>query len=630
MLSLMRKHAGSWMIKFILGAVILAFIPFGYGIYQDRRDTEIASVNGEPIFYEDYNRIYTNLITQMRQSFGDALNEEMIKSLRLRDQAINQLVDEKFLLAEAERLDFTVSDQELAEAIGSIEAFQTAGMFDSRRYEYILDRSRLTKETFEAEQKKAMLIDRVRNFIVSGVKVSEEEAKEWYRWNDASVNIDFVRFSPSSYKDIQPTDDEIASFFDSHKENYKTEPKLKARYLRFEPEKYQAGIEISEEALREYYDDNPAEFVTPKTVEARHILIRVPQEADPPSDEKARKEAERILELAREGNDFAELAKKYSQGPSANNGGYLGSFGKESMVKPFSDAAFSMNAGDISEPVRTQFGWHIIKVEKVNDASTITYDDARSKIQQKLIDEQAKTLAYDEAEQVYDASFEGDDLVRNAADRNMDVGETDFFTREGPKTGIADRAAFAAAAFKLAPMDISEIVELEDGFYIVQVVENLAPQIPGINDVQSRVRADLIKEKQSERSIRDAEAFLAGAREGKSLAEEGARQGLKVETTGFFKRGATVPDIGYDREFSKTVFTLSDENKLPEKVFRINDSDYVVAFAARKEPTSERFEKEKNTIIEQLLREKQVQTMNKWLAQRRENSEIVIEEQFLQ
>ena len=123
------------MIKFILGAVILAFIPFGYGIYQDRRDTEIASVNGEPIFYENYNRLYNNLIVQMRQSFGEALNEEMFKSLRLRDQAINQLVDEKLLLAEAGRLDLDISDQELAEAIGRIEAFQTAGVFDSRRYE---------------------------------------------------------------------------------------------------------------------------------------------------------------------------------------------------------------------------------------------------------------------------------------------------------------------------------------------------------------------------------------------------------------------------------------------------------------------------------------------------------------
>jgi peptidyl-prolyl cis-trans isomerase D len=630
MLSLMRKHAGSWMIKLILGAVILAFIPFGYGIYQDRRDTEIASVNGEPIFYENYNRIYNNLIDQMRQSFGDALNEDMIKSLRLRDQAMNQLIDEKLLLAEADRLDLDISDKELAEVIGQIEAFQTAGVFDSRRYEYILDRNRLSKDMFEAEQKKALKIGKIRNFIMSGAKVSNQEAEEWYRWNDASANIDYVRFSPDVYKDIKPTDEEINAFFDTHKENYKTEPKLKVRYLFFNPDNYKTGIDIAEEVLREYYDDNSAEFSTPKTVEARHVLIRVAEGADEKTVAKTKKEIEDILKLAREGSDFAELAKKHSQGPSAGNGGYLGSFRKESMVKPFSDAAFALNAGQISEPVRTQFGWHIIKVEKVNPASTTSFEDARSNIREKLISEKARTLAYDEAEQVYDASFEGDDLLRNAADRKLTVVDTDYFTRQGPEAGISDRTGFATAAFGLSLMEISEVLELQDGYYVMQVVEKLEPQIPELKDVLPKVRADLIKTKQHEKSALAAEAFLADVKKSGSLAEESARQGLRIESTGFFKRGAAVPNIGFDRAFSDGVFALSDANRLPDKVFKVNDMNYVISYAERKEPNAESFEKEKNNIKAQLLRQKQSQIINSWLAEKRNSSEIMIDEKFLQ
>ena len=626
----MRKHAGSWMIKFILGAVILAFIPFGYGIYQDRRDTEIASVNGEPIYYDNYNRLYNNLIVQMRQSFGDALNEEMIKSLRLRDQAMNQLIDEKLLLAEADKMDLDVSDKELAEAIGRIEAFQTAGVFDSRRYEYILDRNRLTRDVFEAEQKKALKIDKIRNFILSGTKVSDDEAEEWYRWTNASVNIDYVRFSSDVYKDIKPTDEEINAFFDTQKENYKTEPKLKVRYIYFDPNDYKAGVDIPEEVSRDYYDENSAEFSTPKTVEARHILIKVAEGADDKAVEKARKEAEDILKLAREGNDFAELAKKHSQGPSAGNGGYLGTFNKESMVKPFSDAAFAMNADQISEPVRTQFGWHIIKVEKVNPASTTSFEDARSNIREKLIDEKTRTLAYDDAEQVYDASFEGDDLIRNAADRKLTVVDTEFFTRQGPETGISDRNAFAKAAFDLSLMEISEVVELNNGYYIMQVVEKLDPQIPDLKDVLPKVRADLIKTRQREKSAQAAEAFLADVKKSESLTEESARQGLKVESTGFFKRSAAVPDIGFNREFSSAVFALSDQHKLPDKVFNINDMNYVVSYAGRKEPTEENFEKEKNAIKAQLIRQKQSQILNSWLADKRNNSEIIIDEKYLQ
>jgi peptidyl-prolyl cis-trans isomerase D len=194
----MRKHAGSWMIKFILGAVILAFIPFGYGIYQDRRDVEVASVNGDPIFYDDYNRVYNNLIVQMRQQFGEALNEETIKMLNLRQQALDRLVDEKLMLSEAQRLNLKVSDEELAVSIAGIEAFQTAGAFDARRYAFILERNRLSQEDFENQQKQALLAAKLNRLIAAGTKVSDAEAAEWYRWNNASVNIDYVAFSPST------------------------------------------------------------------------------------------------------------------------------------------------------------------------------------------------------------------------------------------------------------------------------------------------------------------------------------------------------------------------------------------------------------------------------------------------
>ena len=626
----MRKHAGSWIIKFILGAVVLAFIPFGYGIYQDKRDTEVATVNGDPIYYEDYNRLYNNLVDQMRRSFGDSLNEELIKTLRLKDQALNQLIDQKLLLDEAERLGLSISDQELAEAIGKIEAFQTAGVFDNRRYEYILDRNRLTKEMFESDQKQALVIDKLRSYVTSNTKVSDMEAKEWHRWNDASVNIDYVLFSPSRYQGIEATEEELKAYFEEHKADYKTDEKRKARYIHFNPEKFKPDIKITEETLREYYDAYPAEFHTPKTVEARHILIRVGQDADEQTVEKAKQRAEDTLKLAREGNDFADLAVKYSEGPTSRNGGFLGAFKKDAMVKPFSDKAFSMKTGEISEPVRTQFGWHIIKVEKINEASTIPFDTAREKISKKLINERANNLAYDEAEMIYDASFEVDDLLRNAAERKLTVRETDFFTNKGPDKGVTDRTTFAEVAFKLSLMDISEIQELKDGFYIIQVFEKLPPQIPELKDVSSKVKAELIKEKQGDEAGMKAEAFLAALKEGKSMADESVRYGLKPESTGFFKRNADIPNIGFDRELAAAAFALSGANKLPDKVYKVNDSYYVIQFVARKVPAPDNYEKEKDKIMENLQRQKQVQTMDKWLAEKRKNSEIMIEENYLQ
>jgi len=629
MLSLMRKNAGSWIVKFILGAVILAFIPFGYDIYQDRRDVKIATVNGDPVRFEEFNRQYNNLVEQVRRNFGGSLNEETIKGLRLKEQALNQLIDQKLMLAEAANLGISVSDQELAESIANIEAFQTAGVFDPKRYEYVLSRLRLTQDAFEADQKRAMLVDKLNKFVTTNVKVSDAETLDWYKWNNASVDLRFVKFPASHYQDINPTEDEIKSFFEAHKENYKTDVELTARYALIDPKTYTDRVSLSEEELRTYYDNNKDEFYTPKTVEARHILIKVDPQAGEKSVEEARQKALEVLKLAREGRDFAELAKKYSEGPTAPNGGYLGAFRKDAMVKPFADQAFAMKAGDVSEPVQTRFGWHIIKVEKVNEATTTSFEVARDDIRRKLTDERAKTLAYETAESIYDNSFEGDDLVRNAADQHLAIAETGFFTQKGPVTGIKDGAKFAASAFVLSVNDISPIQELSDGYVILQVTDRKDSQIPELQNVAPRVRADLIKEKQNEKAQAEAEAFLAALQAGKSFDDESARTGLPVDTTGFFTRKTPVPKVGTNPELSDAAFLLSSQNRWPQKVFEGNNEYYVVEFNGRKEPSAEDFEKEKADVKEKLREQKQYRAITDWLAELRSGGEITIDNSYL-
>jgi peptidyl-prolyl cis-trans isomerase D len=166
---------------------------------------------------------------------------------------------------------------------------------------------------------------------------------------------------PQRYKDIEPTDEEIRNYFDQHKDTYKTDPQIKVRYLHVKPEDYADKVTVSEDDIQDYYEDNPEKFKSPKTVEARHILIKLNPDASAEEVENARQRSETVLDMAKEGQDFAELAKKYSEGPTKTQGGNLGAFRREAMVKPFADKAFSMKAGEISEPVRTRFGWHIIK-----------------------------------------------------------------------------------------------------------------------------------------------------------------------------------------------------------------------------------------------------------------------------
>jgi peptidyl-prolyl cis-trans isomerase D len=625
----MRKNAGSWIIKFILGGVILAFIPFGYGIYQDRGDTEIANVNGDPIHFEEFDRHYNNLVDQVRRNFGGSLNEETIKGLRLREQALNQLVDQRLMLAEAAKLGIDVSDQELAESIARVEAFQTDGVFDPKRYEYVLGRLRMTRDGFEADQRRALLVEKMSNFVTSNVKVSDAEVLDWYKWQNASVDLRFVKFAAENDSDVSPSEEEISSYFDDHKENYMTAVELKARYVHIDPQNYADKVSLTEEDLRDYYDSNTEEYQTPKTVEARHILLKVDPQDDEEAAEKVRQRALGILQQARDGQDFAELARQHSEGPTAHEGGYLGAFQEDAMVKPFADKAFSMKAGEISDPVKTRFGWHIIKVEKVNDAETVSFDAAREEIIRKLTDERAKSLAYETSESIFDNSFEGEDLVRNAADQGLAVEQTEFFTPNGPIPEIEDGEKFAATAFSLDLMEISPIQELSDGFYILQVTEKKDAQIPELQNVSEQVMADVIKEKQNSRAREAAEAFMAAVRDGQPIDEVAVRFDRPVQTTGFFERNVPLPNIGYNQALSDTAFRLSLQNRWPEKVFEINDGYYVVEFNGRKEPSSADFEKEKAAAKKNLREQKQYRAVTDWLADLRNSGEVTIDKSIL-
>jgi len=299
------------------------------------------------------------------------------------------------------------------------------------------------------------------------------------------------------------------------------------------------------------------------------------------------------------------------------------------MVKPFADMAFSMKAGEISEPVRTQFGWHIIKVEKVNEASILSFDEAEERIKKKLTEERGKTLAYDEAAAVSEVSFEKDDLLQLAKERNLKVLTTDFFSRKGPEKGISSPSKFASIAFNLSVGEISDIQEFENGYYIIQLIDKIPPKIPEFTQVTEAVTADLFKEKQEEKAKADANSFLEALKSGKSMDAESKQFNLTPASTGFFKRSDSIPKIGPEREIAETAFQLSNEKKWAENVIKGAKGYYIIQLSGRKTPETENFNKEKGDIEKRLFAQKESRTLDALLTQIRSKSDISIKEGFL-
>ena len=630
MLRLMRDKATSWLIKVLLGAIVVVFVFWGVGSFRAERGGLVAVVNGEIITIDDYKEAYNNLLERLRQSFGNQLNEDMLKTLGVKQQALEQLIDNRLLIQEARKLQFRVSDQELADAISNIGAFQSAGTFNNRLYQNVLSRLRLTPEQFEAIQQESMLVAKVRTLITGSVKVSDQEAREWYNWQNASVNIDFAVIEPNSYADINPRAEETKNFFVAQQAFYKTEPMVKVRYLLFSPDAYRSKVTVAENDIQNYYATYQEEFKKPKTVEARHILIKVDPSADMETGAKQRQKALEIFKMAQEGQDFAELAQKYSQGPTGSQGGYLGEFGRETMVKPFADRAFSMEAGEISQPVRTRFGWHIIKVEKVNPAAALSFEQARDIILKKLTDETAKNRASDAAEAVSEVSFEGDDLVQAAMEHNLKLMTTDFFTKSRPDKGVGSSARFTSVAFNLPVMEISAIQDFQEGYYIMQVIEKIPAKISEFETVKDRVRADLIKEIQDQKAHQDASAFLTALKNGQSMQSESNKYKITPQISGFFKRDVSSSKIGLDQGIIKAAFKLSEENKLPPEVLKGEKGYYIIQFKERKAPDPLGDNAAAAKIMQSLLAQKTNKTFNAYLEQIKSNSEITIKEGFLE
>jgi peptidyl-prolyl cis-trans isomerase D len=624
LLSLMRKHAKSWLIKVVIGLIVVVFIfYFGYSS-RGRKGAKMASVNGEPISGMEYDEAYNRLRESLQRQYGKAWKEDLMKALDIEHIALENLINQKLINQEARKIGLDVTEKEIQKEILAYPYFQSNGRFDERRYNALLSENRMSPEDFEASIAQQLLERKLTQFLMTFSSVTDQELLGDYTFDNEKVRISFVQFLPKDFENSVVYEPKaLEDYFVEHKEEYRVPEKIQIAFITIDPNAFKAEVLVSDEDIKDYYEENINTFREEKQVKARHILFKLEENATEEEEEKVKQRALSVLEKARGGEDFAELAKEYSEGPTREKGGDLGYFSSGQMVKPFEEAAFGMKKDQISDLVRTRFGYHIIKVEDIKEGGTKSLSEVQGQIKNTLLNIAIGDLAHEKALSLIDQMpYEGVVLSEYAKTHEVPIEQSDFFSANETIPGIGGDASLRNAIFSLQKDDVSGLLEFKEKYYIVQLIDKKASYLPELKDVEDEVTKDFISHLATLKARAAAESYLEELNGGKSWDDLAVEHELSPQKSEFFTRKNSVTQAAYGPGFRETVFALGEGKRYPDEVFENDKGIFLIRWEEREGIDMEKYKEEQENVRASLVREKQQTIFRDWLESLRNRAEI--------
>ncbi len=618
MLEFLRKQAQSPIMQALIIIIALVFIFFGVNMGDSNKRNAVATVNGEAIGLPEYSREYTRMVDTLREQFGGSLPKNLIKSLGIKEQVLQRLIQQSLLIQGAQRMGLHVSNWEIQEEISNQPYFQVNNSFDNSRYKQLLAQNKMTPKQYEESLRLELLGRKVSQHLSQFAVLTDWEIDQRFAFNNNEIKLAYYKLQASDFsKDITVSDEDLQAYFDQHKDEYRSAPQVKIKYLAFAVAQAMEDMSITEAEVSDYYQKNISTYQLPEKRTARHILIKT----DGSNDDAQKAKAEDILAQIKAGGDFAELAKKFSEDPgSASRGGELGSFSRGQMVPTFDAAVFNLAKNEISDLVKTRFGFHIIEVQDISPAQTTPLDEVKETIQRTLKQQQAKDKAFEAAGTAYEKIFQAGSLAKYSAQEGVDLLTTDFFTQAAPPADLAGQPRLIAQAFNLVKGDLSSLIEEAGGYYIIFIDDVIEPAVPALDTVKKEVTADFKAAKSRELAQAKAEEILAACKGGTDFNEAVTKAGGSVQTSPWFSRNKSglskLPDA-----ISNQGFTLTAANPYPESIGVDGSSFYVYRFQ-EKQASSTSSPSDKEQFTASLRQEKQMSTLESWLNHMMETGEI--------
>jgi len=631
MLQILRNKAQSTIIQAVVLVIALVFIFWGVGtnMMKSGRDSAIA-VNDEEITFQEFQRRYDQTITDYRRQFGDSISDELLQGLGIKQQVIRQLTQSALLRQGTQAMGLMATPVEIQSVIQKMPQFQQNGAFNLDLYKAILTANRMTPHSFEASISDDLLTQKgiaaIRGFATI---VSDTEIGEMYKREQETVTVNVIKVSPGLFlKSIEVDAKELADWYESEKTRYKGEQKIKLKYLPFPYKSAMAAITITDEQILARYEKDKAAYQIPEKRQARHILFKTDAGSSAEQQAAQLKKAEETLAKARAGQDFATLAKTLSEDTSKTRGGDLGAFAQGRMVKEFDDAVFSMQPGAISDIVKTAFGYHIIKLEKILPATTRPIEEVRAEIVAALQTEQAKPATFQAANTAYEDIIAAGNLQAYAdkhAEKHADktIVATDFFSRTTPPADLENDPKFLDTVFSLKQGELSSLIETPSGYFILFAEAIQEPAIPALNEVKERATADFRRIKAQLKAKETAAAFLSKVTAGADVAATAKEAQLEVVKSDPLRKNNASPDSLVPAALVEQALRLGPKTPFPKEALAVGDDLYILQFLERTTPEpatlSDAVKKEYTAM---LLQQKQDRLLGSWLTQQEKNSKI--------
>jgi peptidyl-prolyl cis-trans isomerase D len=568
MLQLIRDRATGWLAWTIIILICIPFALWGINEYiEPRQEQAVARVNDTEIGYNQYRNAFQQQRLRLQEMFGGSLPASLLDDGRLRQQTLDALINDEVLVQQSVDSGMRVGDAQLAQAIRTLPAFQRDGSFSQGAYEGFLRARGTSAEGFEFDLRRSMLSEQVITALRRSAIVTEREVEQAMRILGEQRHFRALRIDPAAVQVAEPTEQEIQAWFESHPEQYVQPEQVKVRYIELTRAAAAQSVAADEAELRAIYEQRQASYRTAEQRETRHILLDMPPDASQQQTEAVRVQIEQLRERIIAGEDFAEVAKAHSQDPgSALAGGALGTVGRGMMDPAFEEAAFALEQGELSEPVRSRFGWHLIEVTGVQAEQVGSFEEVRADVLDEYRRAQADQVFADQVERLANLSFEHPESLEVAAQAlAVEPLSSEFFSRSGNgASGMAADPKVRSAAFSdevLNAGNNSALVELDtDRVLVLRLEERAAARARSLDEVRDEIRATLHREAAAAAAVALGERLLAALRAGTAMEEAARVEGLVWSD----ERTATRQDPGeLDADAASALFKLPPPQGAP-------------------------------------------------------------------